>query len=106
MADQSTTPIFKEVPLENPIRRGDTTISTVKVRKPRAGELRGLSLQAIGQSDVNALLTLIPRISDPVLVDHEVAALEVEDLAAFGSAIFDFFLTAGQRQKISELLGS
>ena len=94
------------VVLENPIKRGDTEIRRVDLRKPNAGELRGLSLQSLGQSDVNTLLALIPRISNPPLVDHEVAALEIEDLAAFGNVIFDFFLTPAQRRQIQAALGS
>ena len=93
------------VPLENPIRRGDKEISQVTLRKPRGGELRGLSLQDIGQSDVNALITLIPRISDPTLTVQEVENMEVEDLAAMGSAVFDFFLTPAQRKQIETALG-
>ncbi len=109
MNDQTSPAIAdraKTVTLENPITRGELKIESVTVRKPKAGELRGLTLQAIGQSDVGSLITLIPRISEPALVQQEVEALEVEDLAAFGSAIFDFFLTSGQRKQISEMLGS
>lgn len=94
------------VPLENPIKRGETSIASIVLRKPVAGELRGLSLQAIGQSDVTTLITLVPRISEPPLVQHEVEAMEVEDLSAIGSAVFDFFLTPLQRAKVQELLGS
>ena len=104
MSDANARP-RKTVTLENPIKRGELEIREVTVRKPTAGELRGLSLQAIGQSDVNSLITLIPRISEPVLVTHEVEALEPEDLSEFGSAVFDFFLTAGQRQTIATMLG-
>lgn len=94
------------VTLENPIQRGETLIEQVTLRKPGAGELRGLSLQLLGQSDVNSLITLIPRISDPALAEHEVASLEIEDLSAIGNEVFDFFLTSTQRAKIKELLGT
>ena len=97
---------MKTVPLENPIKRGETSILEVTLRKPKAGELRGLTLQAIGQSDINSLITLLPRISEPALVQHEVEALEVEDLAALGGAVFDFFLTSGQRTQIATMLGT
>ena len=35
---------LKTVKLETPIKRGETEITVVKLRKPKAGELRGLSL--------------------------------------------------------------
>lgn len=94
------------VPLEHPIRRGETTINEVTVRKPVAGELRGLNLQDLARSDVNALIAIIPRISEPTLIQQEVEALEVEDLAAFGSAVFDFFTTSAMRAQIETLLGT
>lgn len=98
--------VIVPVPLQHPVKRGETEISSVSLRKPKAGELRGLTLQALGQSDVASLITLIPRISDPSLTQPEVEALEVVDLTAIGSVVFDFFLTADQRSKISEMLGS
>lgn len=94
------------VALEYPIQRGDTTLGEIVVRKPGAGELRGLTLQALGQSDVNALLTLLPRITEPPLAAHEVEKLEVEDLSSFAGVVFDFFLTSDARSKIRTLLGS
>ncbi|MCW2370190.1 phage tail assembly protein [Sphingobium sp. B11D3D] len=110
MSDHATsgdgaTPAVPHVILENPIKRGDTEIRRVDLRKPKAGELRGISLQALGQSDVQSLITVIPRITMPPLTEPEVANLEVEDLAAFGNVIFGFFLTPAQRQRIEESLG-
>jgi hypothetical protein len=93
------------VTFENPVRRGETLIESITLRKPRAGELRGLSLQSLGQSDVNQLITLIPRISEPPLTLQEVEAMEIEDLSAIGGVVFDFFLSSDQRQQIETMLG-
>jgi hypothetical protein len=93
------------VTLEHPVRRGETVIESLTLRKPRAGELRGLSLQSLGQSDVNQLITLIPRISEPPLTLQEVEAMEIEDLSAIGEVVFNFFLSSDQRQKIETMLG-
>jgi hypothetical protein len=93
------------VTFENPVRRGETLIESITLRKPRAGELRGLSLQALGQSDVNQLIALIPRISEPPLTLQEVEAMEIEDIGAIGSVVFDFFLGTEQREMIETILG-
>lgn len=45
----------KTVTLDNPIQRGEQTISDIVVRKPMAGQLRGLNMTDILQMDVNAL---------------------------------------------------
>lgn len=66
--------------LEQPIKRGDTTITEITLRKPAAGELRGLKLVDLLNGDVNATIRLVPRISTPTLTEQDVAALDVADL--------------------------
>lgn len=50
---------FVEVPLENPIKRGDTTITKVTLRKPKGGEMRGLTTRDLMNGDVNSVIALI-----------------------------------------------
>ncbi|WP_236672036.1 phage tail assembly protein [Croceicoccus sp. YJ47] len=66
-APAASVPQTADVPLATPIARGDTTIDRITLRKPKAGALRGLTMQDILQADVSALITLIPRISTPAL---------------------------------------
>lgn len=66
--------------LEQPIKRGDTTITEITLRKPASGELRGLKLVDLLNGDVNATIRLVPRISTPTLTEQDVAALDVADL--------------------------
>ncbi len=73
------------ITLETPITRGDTTITTIELRKPRAGELM--------QLDTGSVMKLIPRISSPTLVDHEVAQLDPADLVQMGMEIVSFLMT-------------
>lgn len=78
------------VELESPIKRGDTEISQVQLRKPRAGELRGLNLANLANLDVSSLIKLVPRISQPALVEQEVANLDPADLTALGMEVATF----------------
>lgn len=82
------------VELDNPIVRGtgESTqkITKVTLRKPRAGELRGLRLGDVATLDVNALITLIPRITEPVINETEVADMDIEDITAIGAKIQSF----------------
>lgn len=91
---------FTSVTLSTPIIRGDIKIDTLTLRKPRGGELRGLSLQDLLQSDVGAILTVIPRISDPALIPDEANNLEADDLAEIGGAIRGFFMTAAEKKAV------
>lgn len=85
---------FKTVTLSNPIKRGDKgkAIESVDVRKPMGGDLRGLSLLQIAQSDVDSLSQLLPRVTSPVVHKHDIAQMEAADLMEFGLAVSGFFM--------------
>jgi len=86
------------VTLDTPIQRGEQTISTVTLRKPKAGELRGLSLSALMRVDVDSLQVLLPRISSPTLTKFDVGNLDPVDLVALGGEVLAFLLPKGQVQ--------
>ncbi len=78
--------------LETPIQRGDTRITSVTLRKPKSGELRGVSLVDLLQMDVTALTRVLPRISEPTLTEAEVANLDPADLLSMGAQVSGFLL--------------
>ncbi|CAE6923486.1 Phage-related tail protein [Pseudomonas marincola] len=78
------------ITLEEPIKRGDSQVERISLRKPAAGELRGLKLLDLLNGDVNATIRLVPRISEPTLTEQEVAALEPADLLSCADAIAAF----------------
>ncbi len=78
--------------------RGEQTITQVNVRKPGAGELRGLKLVDVLQLDVTAMATLLPRITSPTLTTADVNAMDPADLLALGQEVQLFFLTKAQRE--------
>ena len=53
------------ITLETPIKRGDSQIEQLVVRKPCGSELRGTSLFGVARMDADAIMTLLPRISEP-----------------------------------------
>ncbi|YCH19841.1 phage tail assembly protein [Pseudomonas sp. D1-3] len=92
------------VTLDTPVVRGDTTISSITVRKPMAGELRGVSLVDLAQMDVLALRKVLPRITTPALTDHEIGRLDPADLLDLGSTVGNFLLKRAQREEINASL--
>ncbi|KHL56562.1 phage tail assembly protein [Xanthomonas cannabis] len=86
------------IPLDQPIVRGEQTITDLKVRKPGAGELRGLKLVDVLQMDITALTTLLPRISSPTLTTADINAMDPADLLAVGQEVALFFLPKAQRE--------
>ena len=99
-----TLPAQEEVTLATAIQRGETSIDKLMLRKPKAGELRGLSLQDVITSDITALLTLVPRISNPPLTADEADGLDPADLAEIGGIVRGFFMTAAERQVIEAMI--
>lgn len=63
--DTSTPNLSDEIVLEEPIKRGDTELASLRLRKPRSGELRGLSLVDIVKLEVDTIHSLLPRITVP-----------------------------------------
>ncbi len=97
----TTTPAATQAPhtvdLDQPIQRQGQTIATLALRKPTAGELRGLSLVSVLQMDVDALATLLPRISTPTVHKPEVLAMDPADVLAAGIVVAGFLQQRGQQ---------
>lgn len=82
----------KTITLDTPIERNSDKVETVTLRKPRAGELRGLSLTDVLQMDVNALGKLLPRITSPMITEAEVQAMDPADLVQLGGEVAGFLV--------------
>lgn len=82
------TPII----LDTPIKRGESEITELALRKPAAGELRGVTLTDLLQMDVAALTKVVPRISEPALTEAEVARMDPADLVQIGGVVTGFLL--------------
>ncbi|EHY2669106.1 TPA: phage tail assembly protein [Escherichia coli] len=89
MSDKQTE---KTIKLDTPIMRGKTEITEIVLRKPQSGALRGTRLQAIMDMDVNAMMTVIPRISSPALTAKEIAEMDPADLTAMSVEVVTFLL--------------
>lgn len=101
MNDQPTGPQMSTVTLDAPIVSGDVTIDQVKIRKPQAGELRGLSLSALLNLDYAALENLLPRITIPTLTKAQIMAMDPSDFTQLGSEVMDFLLPKGAKAALS-----
>ena len=85
------------VTLDDPIRRGNSIITEVNLRKPNAGELRGVTLQALADLDVIALQRVLPRITAPTLTAPELAQMSPSDLMQIGVKVAVFLLPKAER---------
>lgn len=81
------------VTLEQPIRRGNDSISSITLRKPKTGALRGLKLSELLTLDVESLIKLLPRISSPVLTEADIHNLEPADFTQLATGVIGFFVS-------------
>ena len=80
------------ITLDYPIKRGDTEVKQVTLRKPLAGQLRGVKLAELLNLDVGAVQMILPRISTPTLLPHEIAQLDPADLTELATKVAGFFV--------------
>lgn len=85
-----------------PIKRGETEISEVTLRKPNTGALRGLKMLEIMRMDVNSMLMLLPRISEPALLPAEAADLDPADLMRLSNEVVSFFMNPADLREAEE----
>ena len=94
-------PTSKTITLDTPIKRGDQSITSVTLRKPSSGELRGLNLTALLQMDVNSLKKVLPRITSPILKEQDIDSLDPADLVDLGSSIALFLVNKANQEQPS-----
>lgn len=102
----STAPVVEGVEvvtLDYPIKRGDTKVTAITLRKPLAGQLRGIKLGELLNLDVSSVQMLLPRISTPTLLPHEVAQLDPADIAELSIKVATFFARKSTREAYQTL---
>ena len=95
------TPTTKTITLDTPLKRGDQAITSVTLRKPSSGELRGLNLTDLLQMDVNALKKVLPRITSPILTEQDIDSLDPADLVDLGSSVALFLVKKANQEQPS-----
>lgn len=83
---------MKTVIIHPPIERQGQKITEIMLRKPKAGELRGLKVLNLMQGDAAEVIELLPRISDPAILKVEAADLSSETIADLSLTVIGFFL--------------
>ncbi|MDP3229371.1 MAG: phage tail assembly protein [Acidovorax sp.] len=104
-ATQAASPIngrvTVDVPLQTPIVRSGETITTLRLMKPRTGDLRGLMLAEVLQMKADTIATLLPRISVPTLIKPEVDELDPADLVACSMEIAGFLVPKSAMESLT-----
>lgn len=78
------------VKLPKPIKDGETIIKEVELKEPNAGNLRGLKMADILQLDVDAMMVLIPRISN--LTEKQMLNMNIQNFTPLFTEVLGFFV--------------
>ncbi|HIB8991442.1 TPA: phage tail assembly protein [Citrobacter braakii] len=78
------------VTLDTPIKRSGQIIEKITLIEPNAGTLRGVSLAAVAQSEVDALIKVLPRMTYPALTESELSAMKLPDLLQLAGKVIGF----------------
>ncbi|GGM30211.1 phage tail assembly protein [Pseudomonas asuensis] len=87
--------------LDEFILRGQQQITELRLRKPKAGELRGVSLSDLLSLDVAAIIKVVPRISLPSITEAEARSMDPADLVQIGAKISSFLLKKSLKEELS-----
>ena len=83
---------FARIPLRKPIVRGDTKVSSILLREPDGVALMNVELFDLMRMNTTEIVKLLPRISEPPLIDNEVKGMSGPDLFNVGQEIAAFLL--------------
>lgn len=107
VAATEAPPAVKDDPnthvLDTPLENGDNVITRVTLHKPNSGALRGTSLSALVNLDVDSLRKVLPRVSTPTLTEWQVTMMDPADLVALGGIFIGFLMPKAVKAKMESL---
>lgn len=79
------------ITLNVPLKTSDKPIKTFTMRKPSAGELRGVKLFDMMQGDTTAYIEVLPRVTTPALTKAQASSLDLSDILQVMEKVGEWF---------------
>lgn len=92
-----------DVTLDTPLKRGETEITTITLRRPLGGALRGTSTRRLLDMEVDDITTVLPRISEPALTPHDLVTMDGADILKLSGEVAAFLLPKAVKQAAQAL---
>lgn len=89
-----------DVTLSAAVKIDGKDVTGIDLRKPQTGELRGLKMTDVLQMDTDAMIKLLPRITQPALTSAQVASLDPADFIALCGKAVLFFAKKSELQAL------
>lgn len=93
-ADKTSSTVKLDYPIKT---SGDREVAEVTVNKPSSGALRGLALTDLLRMETNALQTILPRVTQPMLNKQDVEKIDPADLVQLGTAVVGFLVPKSEK---------
>lgn len=90
----------KTVNFDEPLQRSGGDVASVQILRPRAADLKGVSLMDVMQMQTDAIAKVLPRITQPTLVAADVDALAPADLLKCAVEVIGFLLPKDAEQSL------
>lgn len=94
-AEKTTTVIKLDYPITS---AGDKQVAEVTVRKPMSGALRNLAMTDLLRMQTEAIRTILPRITEPMLHKQDLDKLDPADFVQLGTAVVGFLVPKADRE--------
>jgi hypothetical protein len=78
----------------------EITEVTITDTMKQVGALRGLKLYDVMTSDVNSLITLLPRVTSPRLTEVELSTMNIQDFSLLAAGVADFLAPSSEQEAI------
>jgi CxxC motif-containing protein (DUF1111 family) len=76
--------------------------TTIHVRKPMGGALRGANLGGLVRMDYNQVALVAPRVTQPILHPHLIDAMDPADITQVAGVLVDFLLPTATKEALSQ----
>lgn len=93
------------VTLETPVERGNQVFETIELRRPTVATLKGVTLTSVLEMDVNALVVVLPRITNPTLTQRDVQNMDPADLVALATEVSAFLAPKSVVDQVKAQIG-
>lgn len=109
LAATDHTPTVVKIELEEPIVSASGSVKELTIRKPSAGDLRrqkNINIGQLAMGEPAAVMSLLPSLVSPFLIDEEIDRLSSEDLGEIAGVIAGFFMTKAQKAMVQQMFGN
>lgn len=80
----------KTITLEQGVKLGDNIITEITITKPLVSHLKGVKLAQLMEMQIDEIVKILPRVTQPALTEKSLDSLEFNDFMALCAEVISF----------------